>query len=57
MIRRRTDPPAFFVPHEEPTKKALELTDFRDAHSDPLGSYTGRPIDPHETPVQDADDL
>ncbi len=24
---------------------------------DPLGSYTGRPEDPYETPVQDADDL
>ena len=25
--------------------------------TDPLGSYTGRPIDPQEKPVQDADDL
>lgn len=24
---------------------------------DPLGSYTGRPADPFEKPVQDADDL
>lgn len=24
---------------------------------DPLGSYTGVPADPTETPVQDADDL
>ena len=24
---------------------------------DPLGSYTGRPADPYEKPVQDADDL
>ena len=24
---------------------------------DPLGSYTGRPVDPYEDPVQDADDL
>ena len=24
---------------------------------DPLGSYTGVPADPEETPVQDADDL
>ena len=24
---------------------------------DPLGSYTGRPEDPFEQPVQDADDL
>lgn len=25
--------------------------------TDPQGSYTGRPEDPHEKPVQDADDL
>lgn len=25
--------------------------------TDPLGSYTGRPADPLEEPVQDADDL
>lgn len=25
--------------------------------TDPLGSYTGRPDDPYEKPVQDADDL
>ena len=26
-------------------------------HSEPLGSYTGVPVDPNEVPVQDADDL
>ena len=26
-------------------------------HADPNGSYTGRPDDPEEIPVQDADDL
>ena len=25
--------------------------------TDPMGSYTGRPLDPEEMPVQDADDL
>lgn len=25
--------------------------------TDPLGSYTGRPADPDDMPVQDADDL
>lgn len=25
--------------------------------TDPFGSYTGRPTDPFEHPVQDADDL
>ena len=27
------------------------------AETDPLGSYTGKPADPYEVPVQDADDL
>lgn len=27
------------------------------SNTDPDGSYTGRPKDPHEVPVQDADDL
>ena len=27
------------------------------AIADPMGSYTGIPKDPFETPVQDADDL
>lgn len=26
-------------------------------HTDPFGSYTGRPTDPDDKPVQDADDL
>lgn len=26
-------------------------------HGDPLGSYSGKPDDPFELPVQDADDL
>lgn len=25
--------------------------------TDPNGSYTGRPMDPEEKPIQDADDL
>lgn len=25
--------------------------------TDPNGSYTGRPVDPTEKPIQDADDL
>jgi hypothetical protein len=24
---------------------------------DPSGSYTGKPVNPHEKPVQDSDDL
>ena len=26
-------------------------------HTDPFGSYTGRPLDPEDHPIQDADDL
>lgn len=26
-------------------------------NTDPFGSYTGRPADPDERPIQDADDL
>ena len=39
-----------------PTKKALGLVmDY--SHTDVNGSYTGRPKNKKETPVQDADDL
>ena len=34
---------------EDPTDKRIE--------TDPNGSYTGRPKDPYEKPIQDADDL
>ncbi len=42
---------------EEPTRRAMELTHLRDVRTDPLGSYTGSPLNPYEKPVQDADDL
>ena len=41
----------------QPTRRAMELTNLRDARCDPQGSYTGQPVDPRENPVQDADDL
>lgn len=28
-----------------------------EARTDPMGSWTGRPADPHDVPAQDADDL
>ena len=43
--------------HESPMEKAMALTQFCAADTDPMGSYTGRPADPKEVPVQDADDL
>ena len=39
-----------------PTKKALGLVGDT-SQTDVNGSYTGRPQDKKETPVQDADDL
>ena len=36
-------------------KKKEERTEF--IAVDPFGSYTGRPMYPEESPVQDADDL
>lgn len=40
-----------------PMKRAMDLTVWQSAKTDPQGSYTGTPADPDETPVQDADDL
>ena len=39
-----------------PTEKAKKLTDMR-SETDVNGSYTGKPQDKNEKPVQDADDL
>jgi len=39
-----------------PTRKAKALTDMQ-SETDVNGSYTGSPENPHEVPVQDADDL
>ncbi|MCI8804077.1 MAG: hypothetical protein HFG01_12270 [Oscillibacter sp.] len=40
-----------------PMEKARELSKFTAPKTDPQGSWTGRPLDPNEVPVQDADDL
>lgn len=42
---------------DRPMEKAKELSQFTAAKTDPQGSWTGRPLDPYEAPVQDADDL
>ena len=39
-----------------PTKKAINLLDNR-SKTDVLGSYTGKPANAKDKPVQDADDL
>lgn len=41
----------------KPMQKAKELSQFTAAKTDPMGSWTGQPLDPYEVPVQDADDL
>lgn len=38
-------------------KKNKTLTPEPPSPTDPRGSYTGKPMDPRERPVQDADDL
>ncbi len=42
---------------KSPMEKAMAMTDLMSCKTDPSGSYTGRPEDPWEKPVQDADDL
>ena len=40
-----------------PMEKAMDLTVWQSAKTDPQGSWTGTPADPDEVPVQDADGL
>ena len=42
---------------ENPMDKAMRMTLWQSAKTDPQGSWTGTPADPYEVPVQDADDL
>lgn len=44
-------------PENKPMQKAKELSQFTAAKTDPMGSWTGQPLDPNDVPVQDADDL
>ena len=37
--------------NEKPNQRTCRIS------TDPFGSYTGRPADPTEKPIQDADDL
>ncbi|MEA4993049.1 hypothetical protein SDC9_62409 [bioreactor metagenome] len=43
--------------NQTPMEQARAMTDFSSQQTDPQGSYTGRPADPLDPPVQDADDL
>lgn len=40
-----------------PMEKAMDMSVWQSAKTDPQGSWTGTPADPYEVPVQDADDL
>ena len=40
-----------------PMQMARERSQLTAAKTVPQGSWTGRPLDPYEKPVQDADDL
>ena len=42
---------------DEPMDRAMNMTIWQSAKTDPQGSWTGTPADPYEVPVQDADDL
>ena len=44
-------------PEDKPMQMARELSQLTAAKTDPMGSWTGQPLDPYEVPVQDADDL
>ncbi len=48
MFKRKRKPPA---------EEARAMSDFQSVKTDPQGSWTGVPDDPHDVPVQDADDL
>ena len=39
------------------TRKVPSAQPWKPDPYDPLGSYTGYPVEPHEEPTQDADDL
>lgn len=38
-------------------EKAKKMSNFMAPKTDPMGSWTGKPANPDEVPVQDADDL
>lgn len=42
----------------ELTKRVInQVVSMKSCRTDPQGSYTGKPVNPYEVPVQDADDL
>ena len=45
------------IAKKAPAKKTEVFKKFYSPKTDPQGSYTGKPENPYEKPVQDADDL
>jgi hypothetical protein len=35
----------------------MVISTLQPSKEDPLGSYTGKPVNPNEKPIQDSDDL
>ena len=50
-LKSKENIPVFRLDQDWPLDTIIPIT------TDPLGSYTGRPADPMERPIQDADDL
>jgi len=45
-------------PQDRPTEKTVEqIISMPPSRNDPFGSYTGKPMEKYEVPVQDQDDL
>jgi hypothetical protein len=45
------------ITKKSPTDKAKSIGGLYSPDTDPQGSYTGKPENPEDVPVQDADDL
>lgn len=43
--------------HKIENQTVRAIVEHTASNADPMGSYTGQPVHPDETPVQDADDL
>lgn len=55
MMEKQNKKPNPKAVHNTPMVQSLSQP--ATADTDPMGSYTGVPLDPNETPIQDADDL
>lgn len=56
-LRQILLPEGCFMKIWKPKTKAHAISENPPSETDPQGSWTGRPVDEDEIPVQDADDL